>query len=97
MKQERHVIAAHVEIALVDVDNVGHFVEVGDRRTIGVVNDLAILATIGNAEDFVERLAVGVLDRRVVELTADDEINRLPFSQRPLGKRGDVRADKANP
>ena len=96
IEQERHVVAARIDVALVNVDHIGQRVEVGHRRTVGIVNHRAIGTAIGGAQNFAERLAVGVLDGRVVELAAHDEVDGLAVGERLLGKRGDVRADEAD-
>ena len=73
MKQEGHVVAGHVHVALVDFGGPGHGVEVFDLGTVGVVEDLAV-EPVADAEDLVEGLALGELDHGVVELAAADEI-----------------------
>ena len=75
MQQEGDVVARHVHVALVDLGGPGHRVEVFDLRTVGIVDDLAVLL-VADAEDLVERLALGKLDDGVVELAAADEVER---------------------
>jgi hypothetical protein len=42
VQQERHVVAGHVHVALVDLGGPGHRVEVFNLRAVGIVHDLAV-------------------------------------------------------
>src|SRR5262249_54050457 len=75
IEQEGNVVAADIEVALVDVDDVGHGVEVFDRGAIGRVQYLAAGVAIADAEDVLQRPAVGELDAGEIELAAYDEID----------------------
>src|SRR6185437_3847861 len=94
-KQERHIVAADIEIAMVDIGNVRQGVQLLQLGTIRVVRDGAVLA-IGNSKNLVERLAVGEFFGRVVEFLADNEIDRRAIAQALLRQNRDVRADKSN-
>ncbi len=96
IEQERHVITAGIDITLVDIDHIGQRIEIGDRRTVRVVHDRPIGTAIRDAQNFVQRLAVGVLDRGVIEFPAHDEIQRRAFLERRFRQRGNVRADEGD-
>ena len=95
MEQEGHVVARHVHVALVDLGGPGHRVQVFDLRAVGVVDDLAVLL-VADAENLVERLALGKLDDRVIELAAADEVERRALVQGAVRVGGDRRADKGD-
>ena len=95
IQQERHVVPRDVEIALVNVGDVRQRVEILNLRRIGIVNDLAIFQE-RNAGNLLERLALGVVDDRVVEFLAANEIDRRAIAQRLLRQHADVRPDKRN-
>src|ERR1019366_2932653 len=59
----------------------------------GAVHHRAVLQE-RDALNVVQRLALGKLDDRIIELFAADEINRGTITQRFLRKHGYVRADK---
>src|SRR6202789_539038 len=77
VQKERHAVFGDVEIAVVDLGGPGHLVKLlgGDLRTVGVVLDDTACVLIADAEDFVERFAVGVFDDGEVELAAADEVD----------------------
>ncbi len=81
MKQKRHVVAADVQVAPVNVGDVRKRIQILDRRPVGIVHDLAILA-IGDAEDLIDRLAVGVFDDGIVEFLAADHVDDFGFIKR---------------
>ena len=95
VQQKRHVVAAHVEIALVNIGHVRQRVQVLNLRTVGIMYDAAILA-IRKAKNFFQRLAVGVLDNGVVEFLAADHIDDLVLEQRLFRQDAHVRTDKRN-
>ncbi len=84
MQQERHVVARHVHVALVDLGGPGHRIQVFDLRAVGVVDDLAVYL-VADAENLVQRLALRELDDGVVELAAADEVERGALVQRAVG------------
>ena len=96
MQQERHVVAGDVHVALVDLGGPGHGVEVFDLRAVGVVLDDAVCVLVADAEDFVEGLAVGVLDDGEVELAAADEVEDFALVESAVGVGGDRRADEGD-
>ena len=75
IEQERHVVLAGIDVALVNVNHIGQRVEVRHGRTIGIVNHGAVGSTVRRTQDFAQRLAVGVFHGGVVELAAHDEID----------------------
>ena len=81
MQQERHVVACDVHVALVDLGGPGHRVEVFDLRAVWIVLDDAARVLVADAENLVQRLAVGVLDDGEVELAAADEVDNCAFVQ----------------
>ena len=84
MQQEGHVVLGDVQVARVDLGRPGHLVELlrGDLRTVGIVLDDAVVVLVADAEDLVQRLAVGVLDDGEVELAAADEVDGRALVQR---------------
>src|SRR6059058_681083 len=74
MQQERHVVAPHVQVALIYIRHMWQGIEILNLWSIGVVHDRAILA-VRNSENFFQRLALCVLDNGVVKFLAADEIN----------------------
>jgi hypothetical protein len=97
MQQERHVVLGDVEVAGVDLGRPGHLVELlrRDLRTVGIVLDDAVLVLVADAEDLVQRLAVGKLHDGEVELAAADEVDRRALVQRLVGRGGHRRPDEA--
>ena len=89
VEQERNVVAARIEVALVDVDDVRQRIEIGDCRAVGIVNDLARSAPRYETPRIsLSGLPLAIFHRREVELAPDDEIDRAPFLQgRLLGQR----------
>src|ERR1700760_2801922 len=74
VQQERNVVIPDVEIAIVNLRDPGERVEILDHRRIGIVYDGAVFPE-ARAGDFLERLAVRVIDDLIVEFLADDEID----------------------
>ncbi len=95
MQQEGHVVLRHVQIAFVDVGYPRQRVEIVDLRPVRVVHHLTVLA-IADGENLIQRLAVGILHHRVVELAAADKVDRLALVQRLVRIGGDRRADEGN-
>ena len=91
IEQERHVVAAGIDVALVDVHHVRQSVEILNRGTVRIVNDLSIRAAIGDAENLAQRLAVGKFHGRVVELAPHDKIDGRAFLERLLRQGRNVR------
>ena len=81
VQQEGHVVARHVHVALVDLGGPRHRVQVFDLRTVGIVDDLAVLL-VADSEDLVQRLALGKLDHGIVELAAADEVEHGALVER---------------
>src|SRR5215472_17293637 len=76
MKQEGHVVALDLQIALIDItrewERIQFFlVQLGPLR---VVHDLAVFS-IANAQNLAERLPVRVFNSRMIELPARHEID----------------------
>ena len=95
VQQEGHGITADVEIAVIDVGDVGQGIEVLHVWTVGIVHHLAARIAIRDAQDFRQRFAVRVFDNRVFELAAAYEIDGRTVVQRPLRQRSDMRPDEA--
>src|SRR5215467_3296279 len=75
MQQEWHVIAPHVQIAMIYIRHMWQGIEILNLWSIGVMNHRAILA-VRNAENFLQRLALRELDHRIVKFFAANKINR---------------------
>ena len=56
----------------------------------------AVGEPVGDAEYFVERLAVGELDDREIELAAADEVDGGALVEGAVGVGGDGRADESD-
>src|SRR5438046_10216439 len=93
MQQERHVVAADIQITLIYVRHVRQGIEILNLWSIGVVHDRAILA-VRNSENFFQRLALCVLDNGVVKVVAADEINRRAIFHTLFWRDANMRADK---
>ena len=96
MQKEGDVVAGDVHVALVDLGGPGHGVEVFDLRAVGVVLNDAAGVLVGDAEDLIERLAVGKLDDGEVELAAADEVDDGALVEGAVGIGGDRGADKGD-
>ena len=95
VEQERHVVAADIQVAPVDVGHVRQGVEILDGRTVGIVHHVSILA-VRNAEDVFDRLALRVFHDGVVEFLAAGYVNDLCFHQRLLGQHANVGSDESD-
>ena len=95
VKQEGDVVAGDVHVALVDLGRPWHRVQVFNLRTVGIVDDLAVVL-VADAQNLVKRLALGKLDHGIVELAAADEVERGALVQRAVRVGGHRRADKGN-
>jgi hypothetical protein len=60
------------------------------------VLDDAVFVLVADAEDFVQRLAVGELDDGEVELAAADEVDGGALVEGAVGVGGDRRADEGD-
>ena len=89
VEEERDVVLGDVHVALVDLGGPGHGVEVFDLGAVGIVLDGAGRVFVADAEDLVERLAVGELDDGEVELAAADEVDDVALVQGAVGVGGD--------
>ena len=98
MQQEGHVVPGDVEVARVDLGGPGHLVELLRRhlRPVGIVPDDSVGVLVTDAEDLVQRLAVGVLDDGEVELAAANEVDGGALVQCLVGRSGDRRPDEGN-
>src|SRR5207248_10190314 len=94
MQQERHVVAADIQITPIYVRHVRQGIEILNLWWIGVVHDRAILA-VRNSENFFQRLALCVLDNGVVKFLAADEIKHRAILQRFFWQDANLRADKS--
>ncbi len=94
--EERDVVAFDLEVALVDRRDPRQRVKVGDLRDIGSVDDSARSRPEAHSAQLLAGLAVGEVDRLVVEFLADDEVNCCAGPQAPLRLGPDMGADKAN-
>src|SRR5882724_180607 len=74
IEQERNVVLADVEVALVNVDHVGKGIQVLDRWTIWIVNALSVFQ-VRNSRDVGQQLPIRKLYRREVKFPAHDEVN----------------------
>ncbi len=93
MQQERHVVARHVHVALVDLRRPRHGIQVFDLRAVGVVQHLAVLL-VADAENLAERFAVGVLHDGIIEFATADEVQRRTLVQCAVGIGGHRRSDE---
>ena len=92
IQQERNVVAPEIEIALVDLRDPRQLVQILDEAAFGIVDDLAVLA-VADAGDLGQRRALGVSGDLMIELTADDEVDRR-FCERFLGLHRHRRSDE---
>ncbi len=74
MQQKRHVVASHVQVALIYIRHMWQGIEILNLWSIGVVHDRAILA-VRNSENFFQRLALCVLDNGVIKFFAANKVN----------------------
>src|SRR5208337_4363009 len=95
VEQERHVVAADVQVAPVDVGHMRQRVKILDGRPVGIMQSRAVLA-VGNAQNVFDGLALRVLDDGVVELLAADDVNDLRVHQRLFGQHADVGSDEGD-
>ena len=65
-----------IEIALVNLRDPRQRVEILDRRRFRIVDDLRRSCEKLAPGNFLERLAVGVIDDLIIEFAANDEIDR---------------------
>src|SRR5947209_16418238 len=89
MQQERHVVLGYIQVACIYLGGPRHLVELFWRYlcAVGIVVDDAVRILVADAEYVLERLALGKLNDREVELTAADEVDRGALVQR-LVRRG---------
>ena len=71
-------------------------VEVLDLRAVGIVLDDAVGVLVADAEDLVQRFAVGELDDGEVELAAADEVDGFALVEGAVGVGGDRGADEGD-
>src|SRR5208337_368749 len=91
VKQEWHVVAARVDIALVHIYHVGQSVQIFDRGTVCIVNDLTVRAAIRDPENLAQWLAIGEFHCGVVELATYHEVDGCAFCEGPLRQGSDMR------
>jgi len=78
VQKERNVVLGDVEVPVIYLGGPGHLVELfrGNLRAVGIVQNLAgCRIFVGDAQDLIERLAVGVLNYGEIELAAADEVD----------------------
>ena len=95
IQQERNVVFRDVQIALVDLGDVGQRIQILNLRSVRIVDDLVVLQ-IRNAGNLLQRLPLGIIDDGEVEFLAANEINLGALAQRFLRQHGNVRSDKGN-
>ena len=95
VQQKRNVVARYVEIALVNFGDVRQRVQILNLRSVGIVHDLSVLQ-VRHASDLRQRLAVRVVDDRVVKFLAANEINLRAIAQRFFRQHAHVRPHKGN-
>ena len=95
VEQKGHGVTPRIEIAIIDISDVGQSVQVLNLRPVRIMGDYAILP-IRNSEDFVERLALREFDHRVIKLSAADEIDGRAILQGAFRQHGDMRSHERN-
>ena len=85
----------YVHVALVNVCDPRHRVQVFDLRTIGIVHDSSVLA-VADAENFIERLAVGKFHHGEIKFAAAHKVDGRALIQCAIRRRGHRRPDKCN-
>ncbi len=96
MQQERHVVACHVHVALVDLRRPRHRIQIFHLRAIRIVLDHTLRILVADAEDLVQRLAVGILHNGEVELAPADEVDHFALVQSAVRVRRYRRPDERN-
>src|ERR1700736_214282 len=83
IQQERNIVAAKVEIALVNLRRPRQLVQVLNRWSLGIVLEASVLAE-DRTSNFLERLAQGVIPDREIEFALHHKVDRLSCPQRFL-------------
>ena len=94
-KQKWNIVAPQVEIAMIDIGDVGQGIQILNLRPVRIVHHRAI----SSEKRFPEYRRAACLARtrhRIVEFFAADEINRSAIFQGPVRKHGHMRTDKRN-
>ena len=95
VEQEGNCVAAYVQVAPVNVGDVGQRIQVLNLRTVGIVHDLTVLE-VRDSENVFQRLALRIFDHGVVEFLAADKIHGRGRAQRLLRQHADMRPDERN-
>ena len=95
VEQERYVVTLYVQIAPINISHVGEGIQVFYLRTIRCVNHRSVVA-VGDPQNLIQRLTLGKLHDRIIELAADDEIDVLAGIQRGVRLHLHVGADKGH-
>ncbi len=96
LQQKRHAVFRHIQIALVDLRGPRHRIQIFHLRTIRIVYYFSV-QPVADAENLIQRLAVRILDDRIVEFAAANKIQHRAFVQRAVGIRRYRRPHKRNP
>ena len=85
----------YVDVAFIDIGDPRHLVQVIYLWAVGIVRDNAVLQ-VADAQNLVQRLAIGKFHHREVKLAPADEIDRRTFLQRFVGGSSDRRSDECD-
>ena len=96
MEQVADKILLDLQVALIDVGHPRQRVHVGNHLALGVVLDLAFFVAIAQADNRVERTALGDFLAGEIELLAPDPVNGLGCLQGLSRQHRRVGADEAD-
>ena len=95
VEQEGHVVTPGIQVAIVNIRDVGQSIEILNLRPVGIVDHRSVLA-VGDPQNFLQRLALRELDHGMIKFLATDKINRRAIFQGEVGKDGHMRADESD-